>query len=166
MGQTGNGGFCTFFSYFFRISTLEGFLYFVAPQGDRKCRVTLQLLVPQRRVALLRHLQRGLHDGFPKVGLTRWRAMHTTKDTCRISFGGVLSFRAFLKGGNLNFQVPEGHHPRGTTLREALRGNLLLRGLCGGLSEGSAGSLLGFCGVSAGVRGIFRGFSGVVTLCL
>ena len=31
-----------------------------------------------------------------------------------------------------------------------------------GLSEGSAGSLRG----SAGVRGIFRGFSGVVTLCL
>ena len=30
-----------------------------------------------------------------------------------------------------------------------------------GLSEGSAGSLRG----SAGVRGIFRGFSGVVTLC-
>ena len=38
-------------------------------------------------------------------------------------------------------KVPEGHHPRGTTLREALRGNLPLRGLCGGLSEGSAGSL-------------------------
>ena len=31
-----------------------------------------------------------------------------------------------------------------------------------GLSEGSAGTLRG----SAGVRGIFRGFSGVVTLCL
>ena len=31
-----------------------------------------------------------------------------------------------------------------------------------GLSEGSAGSLQGF----SGVRGIFRGFSGVVTLCL
>ena len=31
------------------------------------------------------------------------------------------------------FKVPEGHHPRGTTLREALRGNLPLRGLCGGL---------------------------------
>ena len=31
-----------------------------------------------------------------------------------------------------------------------------------GLSEGSPGSLRG----SAGVRGIFRGFSGVVTLCL
>ena len=35
--------------------------------------------------------------------------------------------------------MPEGHHPRGTTLREALRGNLPLRGLCGVLSEGSAG---------------------------
>ena len=69
-----------------------------------------------------------------------------------------------------NLKVPEGHHPRGTTLREALRGNLPLReGSAGvseraprGLSEGSAGSLRG----SAGVRGIFRGFSGVVTLCL
>ena len=58
------------------------------------------------------------------------------------------------------FRVPEGHHPRCTTLREALRGNLPLRGLCGGLSEGSAGSLRGFCGVSAGFRGIFRGFRG------
>ena len=35
-------------------------------------------------------------------------------------------------------KVPEGHHPRGPTLREALRGNLPLKGLCGGLSEGSA----------------------------
>ena len=31
------------------------------------------------------------------------------------------------------FKVPEGHHPRGTTLREALRRNLPLRGLCGNL---------------------------------
>ena len=61
---------------------------------------------------------------------------------------------------DVSFKVPEGHHPRGTTLREALRGNLPLRGLCGGLSEGSAGSLRGFCGVSAGFRGIFRGFRG------
>ena len=68
-----------------------------------------------------------------------------------------------------NSKVPEGHHPRGTTLREALRGNLPLRGLCGGLSEGSAGSLRGFCGVSAGFCGGPRDFprvSGVVTLCL
>ena len=40
--------------------------------------------------------------------------------------------------------VPEGHHPRGTTLREALRGDNLplrgiLRGVCAGLFEGSAG---------------------------
>ena len=39
--------------------------------------------------------------------------------------------------------VPEGQHPGGTTLPEALRGNLhlrrVLRGLCGGLSEGCAG---------------------------
>ena len=43
--------------------------------------------------------------------------------------------------------VPEGHHPRGTTLHGALRGTLplrgVLRGLCGGLFEGSAG----LCGV-------------------
>ena len=66
-------------------------------------------------------------------------------------------------------KVPEGHHPRGTTLREALRGNLPLRGLCRGLSEGSAGCLRGFCGVSAGFCGgprDFPRFSGVVTLCL
>ena len=50
-------------------------------------------------------------------------------------------------------KVPEGHHPRGTTLREALRGNSPLRGLCGGLSEGSAGSLRGLCGVSAELCG-------------
>ena len=55
-------------------------------------------------------------------------------------------------------KVPEGHHPRGTTLREALRGNLPLRGLCRGLSEGSAGSLRGFCGVSAGLCGGPRDF--------
>ena len=59
---------------------------------------------------------------------------------------------------HIAFKVPEGHHPRGTTLREALRGNLPLRGLCGGLSEGSAGSLRGFCGVSAGFCGGPRDF--------
>ena len=56
------------------------------------------------------------------------------------------------------FKLPEGHHPRGTTLREAPRGNLPLRGLCGGLSEGSAGSLRGFSGVSAGFCGGPRDF--------
>ena len=61
-------------------------------------------------------------------------------------------------------KVPEGHHPRGTmTLREALRGNLPLRGLCGGLSEGSLGFSEGSAGSlrgSAGVHVIFRGFRG------
>ena len=73
-----------------------------------------------------------------------------------------------LSGRKILFKVPEGHHPRGTTLREALRGNSPLRGLCGGLSEGSAGSLRG-CGVSAGFCGGPRDFPrvpGVVTLCL
>ena len=64
-----------------------------------------------------------------------------------------------------NLKVPKGHHPRGTTLCEALRGNLPLRGVCGGLSEGSVRSLRGFSAGSlrgsAGVRGIFpRSFGG------
>ena len=58
-------------------------------------------------------------------------------------------FRGFWVGGKKLMlkqlcafsKVPEGHHPRGTTLREALRGNLPLRALCVGLSEGSPGSL-------------------------
>ena len=68
-----------------------------------------------------------------------------------------------LSASAMASQVPEGHHPRGTTLREALRGHLPLRGLCGGLSEGSAGVSPRVLRGSA-VRGIFRGFSGVVTL--
>ena len=55
-------------------------------------------------------------------------------------------------------QVPEGHHPRGTTLREALRGNLPLRGFCGGLSEGSAGVLWGLSEGSEGLCGGPRDF--------
>ena len=52
---------------------------------------------------------------------------------------------------------------RRVTIRGALRGTLPLRGLCEGLSEGSVGSLRGFCGAlrgSAGVHRIFRGFGG------
>ena len=64
----------------------------------------------------------------------------------------------FVAIAAFSFKVPGGHHPRGTTLREALLGNLPLRGLCGGLSEGSAGSLQGFCGVSAGFCGGPRNF--------
>ena len=65
-----------------------------------------------------------------------------------------------------NSKVPEGHHPRSTTLREALRGNVPLRGLCRGLSEGSEGVSLrvlqlrgsaGFCG---GPRDFPRFFGG------
>ena len=71
-----------------------------------------------------------------------------------------------LRRGVVRFQtskVPEGHHPRGTTLREALRENLPLRGLCGVSPRVLRGSLRGFCGAlrgSAGVREIFRGFRG------
>ena len=75
----------------------------------------------------------------------------------------------YLSGKRLISRVPEGHHPRGTTLREALRGNLPLRGLRGGLSEGSAGvspkvlqGSAGFCGGSRA----FLGLSVVVALCL
>ena len=64
----------------------------------------------------------------------------------------------------LTSKVPEGHHPRGTTLREALRGNLPLRGLCGGLSEGSAGVsprvLRGSAGFCGGPRDLPRVFGG------
>ena len=60
--------------------------------------------------------------------------------------------RHFLK-------VPEGHHPRGTTLREALRGNLPLRGLSGA-SVGVSSRVL------RGLRGALRDFPRVVALRL
>ena len=66
-------------------------------------------------------------------------------------------------------KVPEGHHPRGTTLSEALRGNLPLRGLCGVLSEDSAGVssrvLRGSAGFCGGPRHFPR-FFGCSDLCL
>ena len=55
--------------------------------------------------------------------------------------------------------VLDGHHPRGTTLREALQGNLplrrafRLRGLCVGLFGGSAG----VCGVLRWSKGFSEG---------
>ena len=56
-----------------------------------------------------------------------------------------------------NSKVPEGHNPRGTALREALRGSLplrrVLRGLCGDHFEGSAG----LCGVPQGSAGFSKG---------
>ena len=58
-------------------------------------------------------------------------------------------------------KVPEGHHPRGTTVREALRGNLPLRRFCGGLSEGSVGALRGLSEGSEGLCGGPRDFSRV-----
>ena len=53
--------------------------------------------------------------------------------------------RAETAPGTCTFsKVPEGHHARGTTLREALRGNLPLRGLCGVSPRVLRGSLRGF----------------------
>ena len=77
--------------------------------------------------------------------------------TCRPNQLPFVQRRAPSSTHGKIFKVPEGHHPRGKTLREALRGNLPLRGLCG-LSEGFAGSLRGFCGVSAGFWGGLRDF--------
>ena len=57
-------------------------------------------------------------------------------------------------------KVPEGHHPRGTTLREALRGNLPLRGLCGGPAGVSPRVLRGSAGFCGGPRDIPRFFGG------
>ena len=58
------------------------------------------------------------------------------------------------KRGCGNSKVPESHRPRGTTLREALRGNLPLRGVSSRVMRGSAG----FCKGHLTPR--------VVTLCL
>ena len=104
-----------------------------------------------------------------KVALVIWRGPSTTKGV-RLRRVVFLCLEPILDGPNRQspmasvqrtqstFKVPEGHHPRGTTLREALRGNLPLRGLCGALSEGSVGCLRGFCGVSAGCCGGPRDF--------
>ena len=60
-------------------------------------------------------------------------------------------------------KVPEGHHPRGITLHEALRGNLpeALRGFSGASAVAFAGVSAGVSSrslrASAGVRGIFWG---------
>ena len=64
---------------------------------------------------------------------------------------------------HLYLKVPEGHHPRGTTLREALRGNLPLRGLREVSPRVVRGSLRGFCGALRGSAGSARfseGFRG------
>ena len=53
----------------------------------------------------------------------------------------------------LKFRRVTHHHPRGTTLREALRGNLPLRGFLGASAAVSSRVVRG----SAGVHGIFRG---------
>ena len=43
-------------------------------------------------------------------------------------------------------KVPEGHHTRGTTLREALRGNLPLRGFAGASAGVPERVQRGLCG--------------------
>ena len=45
--------------------------------------------------------------------------------------------------GDGNLKVLDGHNPRGTTLREALRG-ICLSGACVGSLRGSAGGWAGF----------------------
>ena len=58
-------------------------------------------------------------------------------------------------------KLPEAHHPRGTTLREALRGNLPLGGLRGGLSQRSLRGLSeGSAGLCGGPRDFSRFFGG------
>ena len=58
-----------------------------------------------------------------------------------------------VKIGHVNSKVPEGHHPRGTTLREALRENLPLRGFCEGPAGVSPRVLRGSAGFSKAFRG-------------
>ena len=59
-------------------------------------------------------------------------------------------------------RVSEGHHPRGTTLREPLQGKLPLRGFLGASAGVSSRVLWG----SAGFRRGSRDFRRAVTLCL
>ena len=87
--------------------------------------------------------------------LHKMRLLHEHEPNCAIRFIS---------------QVPEGppsegHNPARGSLRKfasqrALRGFLSLRGLCAGSAESLPRVLQG----SAGIRRIFRGFSGVVTL--
>ena len=63
------------------------------------------------------------------------------------------------------FQVPEGHHPRSTTLREASRGNRLSEGFSGASAGVSSRVLRGLCGFCGGLGGP-RDFLRVVTLSL
>ena len=87
---------------------------------------------------------------------------------------GGCAHRSYLTvSASVTSKVPEGHHPRGTTLREALEEICLSEGSGGlsqralrGLSEGSGGVSPRVLRGSAGVCGIFQGFSGAVTLCL
>ena len=58
-------------------------------------------------------------------------------------------------------KIPDDHYPMGTTLREALQGSLLFKGLCGGLLKSFAGVcprvLRGLCGGPRDFPRVFRG---------
>ena len=56
-----------------------------------------------------------------------------------------------------HFKVPEGHYPRGTTLREALQGNLPLRGFSAASAGVSSRVLRGLCGTLRGSAGYSEG---------
>ena len=60
---------------------------------------------------------------------------------------------ASLHWGIGEHEVLEDHHPRDTTLPEALQGNLLLRDLCRGLSGGHLRGVAGFYQGSTGFLG-------------
>ena len=102
---------------------------------------------------------RQLHSG------NRWCLEKILRNKKRCVFGGAISNRSasvFLKFRRVTIRgaQPSARLSEEICLSEGSAG-VSPRALRG-LSEGSAGSLRG----SAGVRGIFRGFSGVVTLCL
>ena len=66
--------------------------------------------------------------------------------------GALAGFVLKSSGGSPS----EGHNPPCGSPRK-FASQRVLRGLCGGLFEGSAGSPVGLCGALRGVCGIFRG---------
>ena len=99
-------------------------------------------------------------ENLEKKQKIQWRRRPEIADFCPLSWSNVswiCGTKSQPEVGDrkgTTSKVPEGHHPRGTTLREALRGHICL-------SEGSAGgSARGLCGAlrgSAGSSEVFRG---------